>query len=246
MSPRSASWAPKGIERSREGQCGGQAASCGMHAPAAAIEVAMESGHERAMRIVTSMKTNFLRAAAASFLLGSAGVTAAAIMIPQGAEAAGVRPAVGTPLNEAISLANSGHGSEALAKVHQAESVGGLSASEQQSIAKGKDFPRAKAGPGSGPTACRAKFSNDYNASRYRDAIADADCLRKNGTFSGQDQLIVAQAYYLMGDYAGTIRAARGLGGAQAQELMLSAAYKSGDLDTQRTILEQLVRDGKS
>ena len=192
------------------------------------------------------MNTRILRAAAAAFLIGGASVAVIATLAPVTAEAAGVRASVGTPLKEAISLAGSGHGSEALAKVQQAQSVGGLSAAEQQAISQTKEYIAAKTGQGGGAAACRAKFANDYNAGRYRDAIADADCLRAKGQFSGNDQLIVAQAEYLSGDYAAAIRSARGIGGKAAQELMLSAAFKSGDQATMREVLEFLIAGGAS
>jgi hypothetical protein len=192
------------------------------------------------------MNTRILRAAAAAFLIGGASVAVIATLAPVTAQAAGVRASVGTPLKEAISLAGSGHGSEALAKVQQAQSVGGLSAAEQQAISQTKEYIAAKTGQGGGASACRAKFTNDYNAGRYRDAIADADCLRQHGSFSGNDQLVVAQAYYLSGDYAAAIRAARASGGPSAQELMLSAAFKSGDQATMREVLESLISSGHS
>jgi tetratricopeptide (TPR) repeat protein len=194
------------------------------------------------------MKTSFLRSAAAALLLGSAAIGAIAIVAtPMQAEAAGVRPAVGNALKEAISLASSGHGSEALSKVHQAESVSGLTPSEQQAISQTKEYIAAKTGSGSGSAACRAKFANDYNAGRYHDVVGgDADCLHKAGSFSGNDQLIIAQAYYLMGSYQECIRAARAAGGSQANELVMSCAFKSGDSATMRGVLEDLISGGKT
>ena len=192
------------------------------------------------------MKTRHLRALATALLLGGAGVAATVMIAPQAAQAATVRAAVGKPLQEAISLANSGKGSEAMAKVHEAESVSGLTAGEQQAIAQTKEYIGAKTGAGGSATGCKAKFANDYNAGRYRDAIDDADCLRKSGGMSGDDQLIVAQAYYLSGQYAEAIRAAREAGGSTAQELELSAAFKSGDSATMRDVLEDLVSEGKT
>jgi tetratricopeptide (TPR) repeat protein len=194
------------------------------------------------------MKTSFLRSAAAAFLIGSAAVGALAIIAaPQQAAAAGVRPAVGKALNEAIAAAGSGRGSEALAKVHQAESVPSLTPSEQQAISQTKEYIAAKTGQGSGSAACRAKFANDYSAGRYADVVGgDSDCLRKSGSFSGNDQLIVAQAYYLMGRYQECIRAARAAGGSSANELVMSCAYKSGDSATMRAVLEDLISGGKT
>jgi len=193
------------------------------------------------------MKTSFLRSAAAAFLLGSAAVASIAIVaVPMQAEAAGVRPAVGNALKEAIAAASSGHGSEALAKVHQAESVPSLTPSEQQAISQTKDYIAAKTGSGSGSAACRAKFANDYSAGRYSDVVgADTECLRAKGQLTGNDQLVRAQAYYLMGHYGECISAARGLGGS-ANELIMSCAYKSGDQATMRGVLEELITGGKT
>ncbi|MGH6871152.1 MAG: hypothetical protein ACREHE_06570 [Rhizomicrobium sp.] len=187
------------------------------------------------------MTIKFLRAAAAAFLIAGASVAAVATLAPVSASAAGVRPAVGNPLKEAISLAGSGHGSEALSKVHEAESVPGLSAAEHQAISQTKEYIAAKTGQGGGTAACKTKFANDYNAGRYRDAIADADCLQKSGNYTSQDRQIVAQAYYMVGDYAACIREARAIG---AQELMMSCAYKSGDQVTMREVLEGLISSG--
>lgn len=192
------------------------------------------------------MNTKLLRAAAAAFVIGGASVATIAALAPVSAMAAGIRPAVGNPLKEAESLAASGHGSEALAKVHQAESVSSLTPGEQQAISQVKEYIAAKTGQGGGSAACRAKFANDYNGGRYNDAINDADCLRKAGTFGSNDQLIVAQAYYLTGRYAEAIRAARDSGSGSAQELMLSAAFKSGDQATMREVLESLIASGHS
>jgi hypothetical protein len=193
------------------------------------------------------MKTRHLRALAAALLLSGASMAAVVVIAPQTAQAATVRPAVGNPLKEAVQLAGSGNGSAAMAKVHEAESVGGLTAGEQQAIAQTKEYVAAKTGAGGSATGCKAKFANDYNAARYSDAIADADCLRKSGGMSGEDDLIVAQAHYLKGDYAEAIRELRGLGDSpQVLELMLSAAYKSGDSGSMRDVLEQLVSSGKT
>ncbi|HTQ12721.1 MAG TPA: hypothetical protein VMH86_02510 [Rhizomicrobium sp.] len=188
------------------------------------------------------MTTKFLRAAAAAILIGGAGIAAVAVvMAPVAAEAAGVRPAVGNPLKEAIALAGAGKGSEALAKVHEAESVPGLTAGEHQLISQTKDYIAAKTGQGGGTAACKARFANDYNAGRYRDVISDADCLQKSGNLTSQDHQVIAQAYYMLADYAACIREARAVG---AQELMLSCAYKSGDQATMREVLEGLISTG--
>jgi hypothetical protein len=188
-----------------------------------------------------------LRAVGLAIFLGTAVVAGANVATVTSAEAANVRPAVGNLLKSAISLASAGKGSEAMARVHEAESVPHLTSGEEQAISQTKDYIAAKTGAGGSVTGCRAKFVADYNAGRYRDAITDANCLRKGGGLSGQDELVVAQAYYLSGDYASAIRLLHGLGNSQqVLELTLSAAYKSGDAEAMRMAAEQLVLSGKT
>ena len=66
----------------------------------------------------------------------------------------------------------------------------------------------AVAQPG-GAAAAKAKFANDYNAGRFKDVIADGDILKKNGALDAQYQLIIGQAYYKAGDYAGCVEYAQ-------------------------------------
>jgi len=54
--------------------------------------------------------------------------------------------------------------------------------------------------------AARVKFANDYNAGRFRDVIADGELLSKFNVLDAQSQLIIGQAYYKAGDYAGCVR----------------------------------------
>jgi len=77
--------------------------------------------------------------------------------------------------------------------------------------------------------------------------IADAEFLRKNNVFDAQSQLIVGQAYYKAGDYAGCVKFSKTLGGSDtALELQARCAYEIGDEATQRTAYEELVsRSGK-
>jgi hypothetical protein len=55
----------------------------------------------------------------------------------------------------------------------------------------------------------KAKFANDYNAGKYRDAIADGDMLKKYDSLTRQNQLIIGQAYYKAGDYPGCVKYAQ-------------------------------------
>ncbi len=174
-----------------------------------------------------------------------AGVTPAPI---SSAQAATVRPAVGKPLQQAVALANAGKGAAATAKVHEAESVGGLTGGEQAAIAQTRNYIAAKTGAGGSAVGCKAKFATDYNAGRYRDVVgADASCMRKGGGFDFQSQVIVAQAYYLMGDYGSAIRLLKGLGNSdQVLSLLMSAAGKQGDTQTEGQVAERLILQGQS
>jgi hypothetical protein len=97
------------------------------------------------------------------------------------------------------------------------------------------------------PGGAKAKFAQDYNAGKFKDVIADAEHLKKNNVFDAQSQLIVGQAYYKSGDYAGCVRYSKTLGGNDtALELQARCAYEIGDEATQHSALEALVsRSGK-
>jgi hypothetical protein len=194
------------------------------------------------------MNSKILQAVGLTFLLGGAAMVPSLMPIVSTAQAATVRPAVGKPLQQAISLANAGKGAAAMEKVHEAESAGKLTASEQSAIAQTRSFIAAKTGAGGSALGCKAKFATDYNAARYKDVVgADAACLRKSGGMDFQSQVIVAQAYYLMGDYATAIKLLRGLGNSdQVLSLLMSAAAKSGDTQTEGLVAERLILQGQS
>lgn len=194
------------------------------------------------------MRSKFLQVLGVSLLLGGAAALAGAPLTSTVAQAAGVRPQVGKALKDAISLANSGKGSAAMDKVHEAESVGGLTASERATIDQTRKYVAAKTGAGGGAVGCKAKFANDYNAGRYKDVVgADADCLKKSGGYDFSSQVIVAQAYYLMGNYTTAIRLLKGLGNSeQVLSLLMSAAGKAGDAQTEGEVAERLILQGQS
>jgi tetratricopeptide (TPR) repeat protein len=119
--------------------------------------------------------------------------------------------------------------------------MSGLTPGDQQAIEQTKNYIAAKGGSGGGAGA-RIKFVNDYNAGHYKDVVGpDADELRKSGGFSGDDSLIVAQAYYLMGDNASAIRLLRTMHSEGALTLLMNAAIKAGDIASVRDAEEQLV-----
>jgi hypothetical protein len=190
------------------------------------------------------MVSQHFRAIAAALLLTTAGVAAGVIATTTVAEAA-ARPQVGKLLQQAIDLAKSGSTGAANAKVQQAEAVGGLTSGDQQAIEQVKSFIAAKSGTGA--TGSKAKFAADYNAGRYQAVVGpDADELRKAGQYDGNSQLIVAQAYYLMGNYAQAIKMLSGMSGDTAQSLLMSAAAKSGDTVAEQKAAERLILNGQS
>jgi tetratricopeptide (TPR) repeat protein len=185
---------------------------------------------------------NFRAFAATLFLSGAAiALSSAAMVVPADAAA---RPAVGKLLQQAIDDAKSGSTGAANAKVQQAEAVGGLTPGDQQAIEQVKSFIAAKSGGGA--TGSKAKFAVDYNAGRYAAVVGeDADALRKAGQYDGQSELIVAQAYYLMGNYPQAIRMLKQMSGDSAQALLMAAAAKSGDSQAEMQAAEHLVTGGQ-
>ncbi len=203
-----------------------------------------------------------LRALGAAFLVGTASVAAAGLVAPTMAEAGTVRPSVGKPLQDALALANAGKINAALAKVKEAESVSDLTSAEQQTIAQMKNFILAKSGDPSvyenmiasgqgSATVAKELLSAHYNARQYGKVIQDEEILRRFGALDGQSQMVIAQAYYLTGNYSGAIHYLRALmgnsGGTQQQlELLMNCASKVGDEDSVRTAAERLILQGKS
>src|SRR5215469_545277 len=68
------------------------------------------------------------------------------------------------------------------------------------------DGTTAQPGSVSSAMDAKAKFANDYNAGRFADVIADGELLRKFNELDGVSQLIIGQAYYKKGDYAGCVK----------------------------------------
>jgi hypothetical protein len=193
------------------------------------------------------MTARKLHAALTAIFLGTATV-GAAIVIAAPAQALTVSAKVGPLLNEAKALMTSGNYSGAMAKLREAEQVKSAP-DDTVAINSMKQYIGVKTGDAAlgGAAGAKAKFANDYNAGKWRDVIADADILRKNNALDGQAQLIIGQAYYKAGDFAGCVRYTKNLGGADtALELQARCAYEAGDEATQHQALESLVsRSGK-
>jgi hypothetical protein len=195
------------------------------------------------------MTVRKLRAALTAIFLGTAAVGAGALALATTAQAATVSHQVGALLQEAQSLANAGNYRGAMAKINEAEGAPGKTADDTTVINQMKNFVAVKSGDASigGKAGALAKFSNDYNAGKYRDAIADGDMLRKYDSLTPQNQLIIGQAYFKLNDFAGCVRYSKTLPQSDtALELQARCAYEVGDEVTQRQALEALVsRTGK-
>jgi hypothetical protein len=174
----------------------------------------------------------------------SLSVLGVGLLMATAADAA-VRPEVGRPLQQAQSDAAAGRCDAAKSAIRQADGVGAKTSSENQTIEQMRQYVDVKCGDANSALGARSKFANDYNGGRYRDAIADADLLRKYGVLDGTNMLIIAQAYYKVGDYSGCVRYIKdnfgSRGGQNELELERRCAFENGDADTERETLESLV-----
>jgi hypothetical protein len=190
------------------------------------------------------MTASKLRAVTTAFLLGTATVCGAALILSAPASAA-VSAKVGKPLQEAQKLAAEGNYKGAMAKLNEAEAISGKSAEENKIINQMKDFIAVKSGDASTPAGAKAKFANDYNARKYKDVIDDGEALKKNGVLDANSTQIIAQAYYLSGDKNGCLKYIKNNFGANLSDtaltLQMRCAFDAGDEVTQRQALETLV-----
>jgi len=192
------------------------------------------------------MTARKLRAALTAILLGTATAGAAALVMAAPAQAATVSAKVGPLLKEAQSMIAAKNYAGAKAKLNEAEAAASTP-DDHAIINQFKNLIAVSSADPNTPAGAKAKFAQDYNAGRFKDVIADADYLRKQGAFDAQSQLIVGQAYYKAGDFAGCVKYAKTLSGSDTGlELQARCAYEIGDDDTQRQALETLVaRSGK-
>src|SRR4051812_8784904 len=192
------------------------------------------------------MTVRKLRAAVTAILLGPAAAGAAALMLSAPAQAATVSAKVGPLLKEAQALIAAKNYSGAKAKLNEAEAAASTP-DDHTIITQFKNAIAVSSADPNTPGGAKAKFAQDYNAGKFKDVIADAEYLKKNNVFDAQSQLIVGQAYYKAGDYAGCVKYTKSLGsGETALALQARCAYEVGDDVSQRGALEQLVaRTGK-
>ncbi|MCX7280653.1 MAG: hypothetical protein NTX21_03645 [Alphaproteobacteria bacterium] len=192
------------------------------------------------------MTVRKLHAAMTALLLGTVTVGVAMVLTPA-AQAATVSAKVGPLLKEAQSMIAAKNFSGARAKLNEADAAASTP-DDHAIIVQFKSAISISSADPNTPGGAKAKFAQDYNAGKFKDVIADAEHLKKNNVFDAQSQLIVGQAYYKGGDYAGCVRYSKTLGGSDtALELQARCAYEIGDEATQNSALESLVaRSGKS
>jgi len=193
------------------------------------------------------MTARNLRAALTAILLGTAVATLSPLAMAIPAQAATVSAKVGALLKEAQAMIAAKNYAGAKAKLNEAEAAKS-SPDDQAIINQFKNVIAVSSADPNTPQGAKAKFAQDYNAGHYKDVIADAEYLRKQGAFDAQSQLIVGQAYYKAGDFAGCVKYAKTLSGSDTGlELQARCAYEIGDDATQHAALEQLVsRSGKA
>jgi len=192
------------------------------------------------------MPVRKLRAALTAIFLGTAAAGIAALVLAAPAQAATVSAKVGPLLKEAQSLIAAKNYKAAQAKLNEAEAAASTP-DDHAIINQFKNLIAVSSADPNTAGGAKAKFAQDYNAGKFKDVIADAEYLRKFNELDGQSQLIIGQAYYKAGDYAGCVRYAKTIAGNDtALELQARCAYETGDDATQRAALESLVgRTGK-
>ncbi|MGC4061733.1 MAG: hypothetical protein QM749_13140 [Aquabacterium sp.] len=202
-------------------------------------------------------------------LLAIAAVTATAAQVVQAADG-GLRPEVGKPLQAARDLIKAQKFKEALAKVREADAVGGKSAAEGQVIDRMR--LAAAAGAGDLPTATAAFDSLDsggklgpaeklqyiesltgsaYRAKDYGKTAQWGQRYASEGGTNVSVRNLVIQAQYLSGDYAGaskaltsSVQSAEKAGGKPTEDqlkLLLNAAAKLNDTDKYVYAVEKLL-----
>ncbi|KQW36407.1 hypothetical protein [Rhizobacter sp. Root404] len=193
---------------------------------------------------------------------------AAALVFGAAHGQSGMRPEVGKPLQAAEALIKGGKFREALAKVREADAVGGKSASENLMVER----MRLAAASGAGDADTAAKAFETVGASaggadklRMIESIAGsyyrakeyakaqqwyARYFREGGTNSANRTLMI-QTQYLSGDLAGAskelmaeIQAAERNGATPAEDrinLLMNAAVRQKDVASEAFALERLV-----
>ncbi|HXE87893.1 MAG TPA: hypothetical protein VN524_13980 [Hyphomicrobiaceae bacterium] len=200
--------------------------------------------------------------------MAAAIVLGAALGVPAAAQAQAVRPEVGKPLQAAQELIKAQRFKEALAKVREADAVGGKSAGEAQLIER----MRLAAASGAGDVETAAKSfeaisgqvsgaerlrmieslaGGYYRAKDYAKAMHWGQRYFKEGGTSGAIRTLLIQSQYLAGDFAGAakeltteIQQAEKSGQAPGEDrlkLLVNATLKMNDTNGYVWALERLV-----
>ena len=182
----------------------------------------------------------------------------------------GIRPEVGRPLQAAQDLIKSGKYKEALAKVRDADGVGGKNANESLLVERMRIAAASGAGDvdtaarsfeaisGSGkvPAADKIRMIESiagsyYRARDYAKALQWYQRYFREGGTSGATRTLMIQTQYLSGDFAGAakeltaeIQAAEKNGAVPAEDrinLLMNAAVRQKDIAGETFALERLV-----
>lgn len=176
-----------------------------------------------------------------------------------------VRPEVGKPLQEAASMIKAGKYREALAKVNEAEAVGGKTPAETFLVER----MRFSAAQGAGDTASAASaidamtasgrsspserlpmvfaVATDYYRNKdYVHALTWLDRYRKEGGTDPAARTLIIQSYYLNHDCVSVARelqpaADAGRAGEEDLQLLASCYQQTGDRNGYANVLERLV-----
>jgi hypothetical protein len=192
-----------------------------------------------------------LRAFSVALFLGTAAFVGHNYVIGA-AHAASVRPAVGKPLQQAQELAAKGDYKAALEQIKKADATPKKTPEEEKVIDQMRNYVVSKSGSASvyeqmiaqgkgSATVARNLIRAHYMQKDYKKVIADAAILRKYGAMDASARALIAQAYYLSGDYAGTIRFLKGHTDIDSLKLIYGAAFKLHDMDAIQSSLEQLI-----
>jgi Tfp pilus assembly protein PilF len=180
----------------------------------------------------------------------------------------GMRPEVGKPLQAAQEMIKAGKFREALAKVREADAVGGKTGAESTMVERRR--LAAASGAGDADTAARAFEAvsgsvagpdklrmiesiagSYYRAKEYAKAQQWYARYFKEGGTSGANRTLMIQTQYLSGDLAGAskelmaeIQGAERSGAVPAEDrinLLMNAAVKQKDVNGETFALERLV-----
>ncbi len=206
----------------------------------------------------------------AGSFLAAVSLTATLLLSSTLAHAQGLRPEVGKPLQAASELVKAQKFKDALAKVREADAVGGKTADETYLIERMRMSAASGAGDvetagkafdaisGSPKLAAADKLrmmeslaGSSYRAGNYAGAMQWSQRYLREGGTSASIRTLLIQSQYLSGDFAGVqkeltteIQATERAGSSPAEErikLLMTAALKQNDTAAYVYAMEKLV-----